>query len=388
MASIKKRTTAGGETRYDVRWRVHGRARLQTFTTEKAAGNFRTKVEGDELAGMAVDPRAGDITFTDYSEHWLDTRLVKGRPLSPMTRRGYDALLRRHLEPTFGKARLRRISADQVRKWYAETTKSASADQAAKAYRLLRAIMSTAVEDDRIGRNPCRIRGGGIERTEERPMVSTATVLDLADAIDAKLRALVLVAGFGGLRTGELLGLQRQDVDELHGVIHVRRQVHEVTGKARRAAGERSSSRVVTGPKSEAGLRDVALPRTVMAAIADHMAAHTRTEPDAPVFASKRRDRPLRRADLSTAWRAAVAKVDDAPAELHIHDLRHHAATTMARMPGVTTKELMARIGHSSPRAALIYQHATEERDRAVADYLDEQIASTNRTPKVARLAK
>jgi hypothetical protein len=56
----------------------------------------------------------------------------------------------------------------------------------------------------------------------------------------------------------------------------------------------------------------------------------------------------------------------------------------MARMPGVTTKELMARIGHSSPRAALIYQHATEERDRAVADYLEAQLMGVERPRKAA----
>jgi hypothetical protein len=45
-------------------------------------------------------------------------------------------------------------------------------------------------------------------------------------------------------------------------------------------------------------------------------------------------------------------------------------------MPGITTKELMARIGHSSSRAALIYQHTTEERDHAVATYIDDAIQS------------
>jgi hypothetical protein len=39
----------------------------------------------------------------------------------------------------------------------------------------------------------------------------------------------------------------------------------------------------------------------------------------------------------------------------------------------------MARIGHSSPRAALIYQHATAERDRAIADYLEQTITTTER---------
>jgi integrase len=208
-------------------------------------------------------------------------------------------------------------------------------------------------------------------------MVASSTVLDLADAIGDELRAFVLLAGFGGLRTGELLGLRRLDVDELHGIVHVRRQVHEVAGKVRRMAG--ASVRVVTAPKSEAGLRTVAIPRAVMQALAAHLQAHTGLDPESPVFASRAGNQPLRRADLSKAWRAAVSAVPETPAGLHVHDLRHHAATTMARMPGVTTKELMARIGHSSPRAALIYQHATEERDQAVADYLDAQIAAVER---------
>ena len=73
-----------------------------------------------------------------------------------------------------------------------------------------------------------------------------------------------------------------------------------------------------------------------------------------------------------------------APEGLRIHDLRHHAATLTARMPGITTKELMARIGHASPRAALIYQHATEQRDREIAAYLDSAI--TDSTAASARL--
>jgi hypothetical protein len=65
-------------------------------------------------------------------------------------------------------------------------------------------------------------------------------------------------------------------------------------------------------------------------------------------------------------------------------DLRHHAASLTARVPGVTTKELMARIGHSSPRPALINQHATAERDRRIADAMDAEIAATaSGTPTV-----
>lgn len=95
----------------------------------------------------------------------------------------------------------------------------------------------------------------------------------------------------------------------------------------------------------------------------------------------------MRRAELSEEWRKAVAKVASAPGDLHVHDLRHAAATMIARMPGVTTKELMSRIGHSSPRAALIYQHATAERDQAIADFLDEQVAAAKTARSKSRSA-
>lgn len=78
-------------------------------------------------------------------------------------------------------------------------------------------------------------------------------------------------------------------------------------------------------------------------------------------------------------------KATGAPAGLHLHDLRHHAATLTARTPGVTTKELMARIGHASPRAALIYQHATAERDQAIVAFLGEQMATAER-PRMAQV--
>ncbi len=53
------------------------------------------------------------------------------------------------------------------------------------------------------------------------------------------------------------------------------------------------------------------------------------------------------------------------------HDLRH-TGNTLAAGTGASTKELMARMGHASARAALTYQHASEERDVVIADRLSE----------------
>jgi integrase len=91
---------------------------------------------------------------------------------------------------------------------------------------------------------------------------------------------------------------------------------------------------------------------------------------------------PLRRSDLSNAWHDACTAVG--LSGVHPHDLRHHAATVIARNPDVTLKELMATIGHSSPVAALRYQHATAERGQAIANYLDDVVAAASSPPKAA----
>jgi integrase len=365
MASIETRTTKGGEPRYVVRFRVNGRTAERPFKTLKAARECRARIEAEALDGTVIDPRAGARTLDTYVASWLASRLVKGRPLTPATRIGYERLYRRNIAGRIGGRQLRTLRPEIIRTWHAEVTATAGADQAAKSYRLLRAVLATAEADELIRQNPCRIRGGGQENASERPMVATSLVLDMAEVVEARYRPMILLAGFAGLRTGEQLGLRRSDVDLLHGEVHVRRQAQEITG----------AGRMVLDPKSEAGRRTVALPAIVVVALDAHMAAYPGPDADAPLFTGPA-GCPLRRATWSRVWRAAVAATG-APAGLRPHDLRHHAATLTARMPGITTKELMARIGHASPRAALIYQHATQERDRAVASYLDEIVAAS-----------
>ena len=364
MASIRKRRTSSGEFRYDVRYRAHDRQVEETFRRRKDAENRARQLEADELTGALIDPRLARETFGEYAERWLESRLVKGKPLAPMTRQGYQGLLRRNLLPTFADVAIGRITPQMVRTWYSAVSTSAGPDQAAKSYRLLRAVLNTAIEDDRIARNPCRIRGAGIEHAKERPMIDTTVVLDLANAIDPRLEALVLLAGFVGLRTGELLGLRRCDVDLASGLLHVRVQAQQVS----------HAGRLVTSPKSDAGRRTVALPHLVTDALEHHVDSYAQPGAEGILFTGSK-GRPITRQRLSAMWGAACDAVE-APAGLRIHDLRHHAATVTARMPGITTKELMARIGHSSPRAALLYQHATEERDGAIATYLDDAIAT------------
>ena len=98
------------------------------------------------------------------------------------------------------------ITAPRVRLWRQGLLDGGvGGSTVAKAYRLLRAVLNTAVDDDIIGRNPCRLKGAGNEPTPERPVISVETVYAIASAMPDCYRTLVLLAAFGSLRWGELL---------------------------------------------------------------------------------------------------------------------------------------------------------------------------------------
>jgi integrase len=93
----------------------------------------------------------------------------------------------------------------------------------------------------------------------------------LGDAIDPRYKALVLLAGFGGLRRGELLGLRRGDIDVLHRTVEVERQAIQMN----------SGERLVSAPKTVAGIRKVHVPSLVADVLADHLANFVPPEADA-----------------------------------------------------------------------------------------------------------
>jgi hypothetical protein len=112
----------------------------------------------------------------------------------------------------------------------------------------------------------------------------------------------------------------------------------------------------------------IALPAFVLRAIEHHLQDYVAAPADSFVF-TRSTGLPLRRQDLSHAWTAACAVVGIEG--VRPHDLRHHATTVIERNPNVTLRKLMATIGHSSHMTALRYQHATAERSKEIADYLD-----------------
>lgn len=365
---IERRSATSG-ARYEVRLRgPDGQERSRTFRTRKDAERYEREQRAALDKGSWIDPRAATVTVDEYAERWMAHR----HDLRPRTIELYRSLLRVHILPTFGRISLGKVAPSLVRAWNSELARQHPVT-AAKAYRLFRGMLETAVEDELILRNPCVIKRAGQERSPERPMISIAEVDALASSMPPELRLAVLLAAWCQLRRGEVLGLERHDVDLLHRTLRIERTVSHAPGGAQ-----------IGPPKSEAGRRTVTVPPHLLLEVEQHLEDNVAGGPSAPLFSGPGGGR-LRPAMLQKTWNSARAKLGRP--EVHFHDLRHAGATWLA-ISGATTRELMARVGHASPAAALRYQHATEERDASLAEALSELRGRADVTSVGARTSK
>ena len=421
FGNVRKRESG----RYQIRYPgPDGRIRTGTETYERRGDADRALVliEAQIHAGEWTDPERGKVKLADYAATWIAER----PGLRPRTIDLYCWLLHKHIEPHLGGALVGKLTTRMVREWRAQLlANGVSVSVAAKAYRLLRAVLTTAVEDDKIlPRNPCRIRGAGSEDTGERPVLTVAQVFELAELVgrrpignirklpsggyrlrfsrhgemrtspeiygtrqeaeralwrmgsdgradvshDRRFYALVLLATFGSLRWGEATALRRCDLDLGTGAVRVRA-----------AYIERSTGEMLLGPpKSKAGRRVVGIPAGIIPALQEHLSVFTKDEPGALVFPGAKGG-PIRRGNFNklSAWPQAAESIG-VPG-LHFHDLRH-TGNHLAASSGAGLRDLMARMGHDSERAAMIYQHEARGADRAITDTIDTQVQGQKRS--------
>ena len=189
------------------------------------------------------------LLLSDYAERWLADR----PNLRPRTHELYRSLLRLHVLPTLGATELVAITPAKVRSWRAGLISAChpGPSSISKAYRLLHAICATALEDGLIARNPCVIKGASVERPAERPVATIEQVFAIADAIEPRYRAMVLLATFCGLRVGELRALRHRNLDLLHRTVAVVEQYQQLG----------DGTLVLGPPKTDAGLRAGRHPR-------------------------------------------------------------------------------------------------------------------------------
>lgn len=288
-------------------------------------------------------------SFGAYSALWLT-----GRDLKPRTRSHYAALLDHQLAP-WDVVAIKDIHPEMVREWYTSLDKRRATTRA-HAYGLLRAILATAVGDSLLPVNPCHIRGAGTARRVHKiTPLSLPELETLVAAMPARYRVMTLIAAWCGLRFGELVELRRKDIDLTAGVIRVRR------------GAVRADGHVIIGtPKSEAGIRDVAIPPHLIPLLRDHLGRDITGGKEGLLFPGVHGG-TLAPSTLYASF--YPARIKAGRPDLRWHDLRHTGAV-LAASTGATLAELMARLGHSTPQAALRYQHAAQGRDAQIAKAL------------------
>jgi integrase len=311
--------------------------------------------------------RRPKMMFGDYAATWLANRHVAGRPIKTRTREHYQTILDDHLLPTFSAKPLAAITPKDVRAWHA-TTLVDRPTLRSHAYSLLRTIMAGAFNDELIDANPCRIVGAGsATRVHKIRPASVEELAVLTAEMPERLRLMVTLASWCALRFGETIELRRGDIDLSAEVIRIRRA----------ATRTNDAGYTITTPKSEAGMRDVDIPPHIIPLIEAHLAKYVDTGRDSLVFPTAGGNH-LQPSTLYRHWyraRAAAGRND-----LRWHDLRHSGAV-LAAATGASLAELMERLGHSTPAAAMRYQHAARGRGREIAALLS-KLAENQQTPK------
>ncbi|WP_328466722.1 site-specific integrase [Actinoplanes sp. NBC_00393] len=363
--------------RYRVRYTdpTTGRERKKSFPdrAKRAAENFLTSIESDKLRGTYIDPAAGQMLFRDFAETWLRTRRFDAS-----TRESVEIRVRRHLYPYFGDRQLSSIKPGQIREWDAQMVDVIGPATRAVTFTHLRTILGAAVDDERIGKNPCSAKSVDPPRPDERQVDpwTLEQVRAIRAAIPARYQPMVDVGSGCGLRQGEIFGLAVEDIDFIGGWLHVRRQVKRVR------------SRLVFGLPKNDKERRIPLPESIADILAQHIAAVPPVAVTLPwedpgkgkpvtanlVFTTTRKN-AINRSDFNPdMWHPALKSAGiERSRATGMHALRHFYASALLDA-GETIKALAAYLGHADPGFTLrVYTHlmpASEDRTRTAIDAL------------------
>jgi integrase len=353
FGSVRKLASGRWQSRYlGPDGRTH--AAPTTYERKRDAELLLAKVEADLARDDWYDPTAGKVKLGEFGRAWL----MEHPDLARTTHERYEIAFRRFVVPRFGNVPVNEIRESDVRKWHAELIQTGSGrPSVAKAYRVLRAMLNTALDDGMIKRNPCRIPGAGDDKSEERPVLTFDEVLRVVEALPPRFHMMAYLATFTSLRFGELAALTRRNVDVSAGFVTV------VQNQAQLNNGEL----FLKDPKSAAGRRGIPIPDELLDEMKHHLAEYADPGASGRVFVGPKGGK-LRRQNFRKIWLKALAKSGVQP--VHFHDLRH-TGNQFAADEGATIRDLM---GHSSPRAAMIYLHISESRSRHIADKLSAQL--------------
>lgn len=220
-----------------------------------------------------------EITVGEYGK-----RYVEQRDLKPRTRIHYTNLLEKHIIPKLGDIVVSNLRPAMVRAWYAKTLVGKPVIRS-HAYSLLHGVCAEAVKDELLASNPATISGAAYAKRTREPVVPDIESLAIiADKIEPKYRALVLISAWCGLRFGEVIELKRKDFDSDCAVLTVARGVTHRSVKD----GETKADRcMIDTPKSGRG-RKVIVPPHIRTDIHSHLDTFVDRGPESLLFVPMR----------------------------------------------------------------------------------------------------
>ncbi|HWU10614.1 MAG TPA: tyrosine-type recombinase/integrase [Streptomyces sp.] len=349
-----------------------------------------TKLKADSLSGLPV--ATNKMTIAEYLAYWLAS--VAKTKVRPTTYVNYESLVRNYVAPEFGKKKLVRLTARDIRAFLMKTAatcqccaqekdkkrpehkrrccalgkccKKLPSDRTVRFLLvILRAALQHAVREDELPRNVARnVELSMGTKREIEPLTAAEGRRLLTTARKNRLWAAYELAVRIGLRRGELLGLRWSDVDLLGGVLTVRQALQRVGGEL-----------LIVAPKTQRSARRVALPAECVTAlraqraqqIADQKAGvHNWKETGKGLVFTTKNGTPVEPRNLNRSFEALSARAGIR--KVHFHDLRHTCASLLHEQ-GADARMIMEVLGHSSIRVTMdIYTFVRLDSQRSAFD--------------------
>ena len=310
-----------------------------------------------------------DMPFGEWLDHWYETYCKPNA--RPATQRTYEGYIRLYLHPRLGSIPLNKVTTSDIQQmftWMMTEARVAqkngdsglSDSQVINCYSLCDRVLEKAVAEKLIVRNPAKGCKLPPSRPKEMKVLSREDMQKvLIQAKEENYYELFLLEFATGLRLGELMALQWDDVDLVTGELRINKQVNLVGSKL-----------VISEPKTKAAVRTLILPPSVRKVLAEYKArVNSRWLFPSP----KKDDLPIIPSAVS---RRLHTLLEHAGCEqVRFHDLRHTFATN-ALAHGMDIKTLSTILGHVSSATTLnTYSHVTDEMRQRAAVKIDQGIA-------------
>ena len=320
------------------------------------------------------------ILFSEYA-----ARFVEGNErLGKSTKNKYFELLDNHLLPFFGGVQVRAITYINVKNWF-----DGEPDNTARvnAYKLLSEIMSAAANDalddegnTLIDKSPCRLKDVARPKKKHETVVPTVEqIKELVSYMPERLGLIEWIAFGLGFRIGEILALQRRDI-ELNDIpnksfIHVRHSLKD-------EKDERGKTVVVMGStKTKSSEASVIIPESLKPLFEKQLKEYTSKEADAFIFTTENNNNFIRPSNFRCRYHNPARKQVAGLEEYWPHDGRHARVITMLES-GISLNVVAKQVRHSDVRTtARFYADSTsrgelEKANEKISEQLSEGLNS------------